>query len=61
MSTCFFIGHWEARENILPALSQAVERHIAEYGVTEFVAGQYGNFDRLAALAVRKAKERHKG
>ena len=59
MSTCFFIGHRETSDSIFPALLQAVERHITEYGVTEFVVGHYGNFDRLAARAVLKAKERH--
>lgn len=59
MSTCFFIGHRETSDSIFPALLQAVERHITEYGVTEFIVGHYGNFDRLAARAVLKAKERH--
>ncbi len=40
-------------------LTAAVERHILEYGVTEFVVGQYGAFDRMAARAVREAKQRH--
>ena len=35
-----------------------VERHIVEYGVTEFVVGHYGAFDRLAARAVREVKQR---
>lgn len=34
----------------------AVEQHILEYGVTEFIVGHYGGFDRLAALAVKAAK-----
>lgn len=59
MSTCFFIGHRETSDSIFPALLQAVKRHITEYGVTEFVVGHYGNFDRLAARAVLHAKERH--
>lgn len=40
-------------------LAEAVERHIVEYGVTEFVVGHYGAFDRMAARAVREAKQRH--
>ena len=36
-----------------------MERHITEYGVTEFVVGRYGSFDRLAAQALREAKQRH--
>lgn len=58
---CFFIGHREADDRLLPALTEAVERHITEYGVNDFVVGQYGGFDRLAAIAVKEAKKRHPG
>ena len=54
--SCFFIGHREASEEIYPVLYAAVEQHIVEYGVTEFIVGHYGGFDRLAALAVKEAK-----
>ena len=46
MKTCFFIGHRETGERILPALAQEIERHVTEYGVTEFVV------DTTAALTV---------
>ena len=59
MKSCFFIGHREVSEDIYPALLEAVEQHIVEYGVTEFVVGNYGGFDYLAARAVVAAKERH--
>lgn len=58
-TTCFFIGHREADDELLPALTAAVERHITEYGVTSFMVGRYGNFDKLAARAVIDAKKRH--
>ena len=61
MKTCFFIGHRETDERILPTLIQEVEQHITEYGVTEFVVGHYGGFDRLAAHAVKEAKQRYPG
>ena len=54
--SCFFIGHREVSEEIYPALYAAVEQHILEYGVTEFIVGHYGGFDRLAASAVKAAK-----
>lgn len=57
--TCFFIGHREAGENLKEPLAQAVERHIAAYGVTDFVIGQYGGFDRLATRVVIEAKRQH--
>lgn len=59
MKSCFFIGHREASTEILPALRDAVEQHIVEYGVTEFIVGHYGGFDRMAARAVIDAKARH--
>ena len=58
-ATCFFIGHREAGNELLPALVEAVERHITEYGITNFIVGSYGNFDKLAARAVIGAKKRH--
>lgn len=61
MSTCFFIGHHDTPESIYPSLLAEVERHAAEYGVTEFIVGRYGSFDRMAARAVRSVKERCHG
>ena len=58
-ATCFFIGHREAGDELLPTLTEAVERHITEYSVTSFIVGRYGNFDKLAARAVIDAKKRH--
>lgn len=59
MKSCFFIGHRETAPEIYSALLAEVEKHITEYGVTEFVVGNYGNFDRLAAKAVISAKEKY--
>jgi len=59
MSTCFFIGHREAPDTLLPALSAEVERHITEYGVTDFVVGRYGRFDGMAAQCIKAAKKSH--
>ena len=59
MKSCFFIGHREASSEIFPALKEAVERHIVDYGVTEFIVGNYGGFDRMAAKAVIEAKTQH--
>ena len=59
MKNCFFIGHREASAEVLPALCAVVEQHIVEYGVTEFIVGHYGGFDRMAAKTVIDAKTRH--
>ena len=59
MKSCFFIGHRETSLEVFPALAEAVEQHIVEYGATAFIVGNYGGFDRLAAKAVIAAKEQH--
>ena len=59
MKSCFFIGHRETSIEVIPALSEAIEWHITEYGVTEFIVGNYGGFDHMAAKAVIAAKERY--
>ena len=56
---CFFIGHRDAPQVLLPLLEDNVERYIAQYGVREFLVGHYGNFDRLATSAVKSAKKKH--
>ena len=56
---CFFIGHREVPREVLPFLRDAVEKHIVEHGVTEFIVGHYGGFDRMAADAVIAAKKAH--
>lgn len=57
--TCFFIGHREQCGEITEALEQVIERHITEYGVTEFVVGSHGCFDAAAFSALMDAKLRH--
>ena len=59
LKSCFFIGHREASEDILPDLIEAVEHHIVVHGIQEFIAGNYGGFDRMAAKAVISAKAAH--
>lgn len=59
MKSCFFIGHREAPGELLPILRQTVEKHISEYGVTEFIVGGYGAFDHLAAKAVISLKQQY--
>ena len=58
MKSCFFIGHREATSELIPQLKEIVEQLVSE-GVTEFVVGRYGGFDRVAAGAVRRAKACH--
>lgn len=57
--SCFFLGHREADERLLPRLEQAIEELIRTEQVGCFYVGGYGGFDRLAASALRRAKARH--
>lgn len=45
MNTCFFIGHREAPQSLLPKLREAVEEEIISQQMLHFVVGHYGNFD----------------
>ena len=59
MKSCFFIGHREADERLLPLRSETIERLITEEGVLFFYVGRYGGFDRIAGTAVKQAKKQH--
>lgn len=59
MKSCFFLGHRDAPVSIRDTLDEAIERHITEYGVTEFFVGHYGRFDRMAQAALVRAKVQH--
>ena len=59
MKSCFFIGHREADERLLPILTAAIERLITEEQVSFFYVGGYGGFDRIAATAVKRMKLHH--
>ena len=56
---CFFIGNRHTPSSIKEQLTQAIETHIVEYGVTTFTVGRYGNFDGMVQSALRDAKKRH--
>ena len=57
--SCFFIGHRDADERLLPRLELVIDRLIWEENVRYFYVGGYGGFDRLAAAAVRHLKQKH--
>ena len=57
--SCFFMGHREADERLLPRLELTIDRLIAEENVRYFYAGGYGGFDRIAATAVKRAKQKY--
>ena len=57
--SCFFIGHREADEQVLPRLELTIERLIAEENVRYFYVGGYGGFDRIAAAATKRSKQKY--
>ena len=57
--SCFFMGHREADERLLPRLELTIERLIAEENVRYFYVGGYGGFDRIAAAAVKRVKQKY--
>ena len=59
MKSCFFIGHRDADERLLPRLELVIDRLIQEDGVCYFYVGGYGGFDRVAAAAVRRTKQKY--
>ena len=56
MDSCFFIGHREASESLLPKLEMEINRLIIEENIRYFYVGGYGGFDQVAATAVKRAK-----
>lgn len=57
MKTCFLIGHRDAPLMIREKLEKAIAAAITVYGVTEFVVGQYGAFDKMAAACLAEVKK----
>ena len=59
MKSCFFIGHREAPESVFTHLTTVLEWLIVEENVGYFYVGQYGAFDHMAALAVKRLKQQY--
>ena len=57
--SCFFIGHREADDRLLPRLELVIDRLIQEDRVRYFYVGGYGGFDRIAASAVKHVKQKY--
>lgn len=55
---CCFFGHRDAPEELLPSLVSLLEELTEQQGITVFWVGGHGQFDRLAAEAVCRLRER---
>lgn len=58
MTRCAFFGHSQIYqdEEVRKRLDATIKALIEESGVCEFLVGEQGDFDRMAAAAVRRAK-----
>ena len=59
MKSCYFIGHREADERLLPCLVDSVKHLVMDESVRYFYVGGYGGFDRIAGMAVKEVKKQH--
>ena len=59
MKSCFLFGRSDSPDYILPKIERSIEDHYSKLGVRYFYVGNCGNFDRLAAAAVKSIKRRH--
>ena len=57
--SCFCMGHREADIRLLPRLELVIDRLITEENVRYFYVGGYGGFGRIAAAAVKRAKQKY--
>ena len=57
--TCGFCGHRDAPGELYERVHSAVEELIVCQGVGRFYCGDKGNFDRIAAQAVRNLQNRY--
>lgn len=56
--SCFLFGHADTPQSILPVLEHAIEIEVSK-GISTFYVGYHGNFDHLAASALRSVKQSH--
>lgn len=53
---CFLFGHSDAPENITNKIISAIKDIYHAFGITNFVVGNRGNFDKIAKRAFLTAK-----
>lgn len=56
---CCFLGHRDVSSRICKMLEEVIERMITEEGVTSFLVGNQGNFDRMVLNVLRRSKMNH--
>ena len=56
---CFLFGHGTAPQTVGADILSAAEKQYMQYHIRTFIVGNRGNFDRLAAAAIKVLKKRH--
>ncbi len=56
---CCFLGHSRVYEDIKPQLTNTIEQLITEEGVTEFLVGTQGAFDKLVYRVLCELEAKH--
>lgn len=56
MKNCAFFGHKVCEKDLLPELESVIEGLICKDGVLNFYVGNVGQFDHLAATALKRMK-----
>lgn len=57
LSVCAFFGHRDCPETVKPALRDAIERLITDYGVDTFYVGNQGQFDACVRGILRQMQK----
>ena len=59
MNSCFMFGNRDCPESSLPKIEKTIEQFYLKNKITTFYVGNRGNFDRLAAVAVKHMKRHY--
>ena len=59
MKSCFMFGHRNTPYTILPIIEQTIVEHYKKYGTNLFYVGNRGQFDSIAATAVKNVKQQY--
>ena len=58
-NTCCFFGHREVFDSVGLNVYEKICDLIENQNITTFIVGDYGDFDRVTAAMVRKAKKKY--
>lgn len=59
LKTCFLFGHSDTPYSIQDKIEKAAEYHYINYSVRVFIIGSRGNFDSIAAAAIKSLKKKY--